>query len=339
MKKLLFLFTIPLLALISCTNGDEPVPGPIGDTTLYMAANGLTGIPEAIYDLDGNTVYQCELGDHIKSLVAQGSDWYAVILKEDGATHVVKNGETTYMTGATIWCLAVEDGSIYTVQENRVNNTTWVCKDFARIHEVIGAVLHNSFSVDHGNVAMAVFYEPDYWYNGEFIPIEGFEGRIENVYGIDKKGDDLLITYQDINTRKYMYWWKGTCGEFSIGFRPSMSQIVNGHAFILGQKLTSESPAGVQGYPVVVIDGVETALSNDNRGYSAVGLASHDMDTYILVNNPSGYYSTVYKNMQPITLPDVKTPYSVGPYGSGANQNGKSNLSTLGINAIAVVER
>ena len=340
MKKLLFLFTIPLLAMISCTNGDEPAPVPVDDTTLYMAVNGLTGFPEAIYDLDGNTIYQSEEGDRIKSLVAEGSDWYAVILKEDGATHVVKNGETIFMTGETIWCFAVEDGIVYTVQESKLLNEIWVYKNFRRLYEVPSNVYYNTFSVDHGNVAMGVYDEkPCYWYNGEIIPIEGLENGFDWVYGIDKKGDNMLITYQDITTRKYMYWWKDSHEEMPVGFRPSMSQIVNGHAFILGQKITSQSVGGVRGCPAVMIDGVVTILSNDDRDCEAVGLASHDMDTYILVNNPSAVYSTVYKNMQPINLPDVKTPYSVGPYGSGVNQDGKSNLSTLGINAIVVVKR
>ena len=95
MKKLLLLFAIAMLALISCTKGDEPSPEPVGDTTLYMAANGLTGFPEAIYDLQGHIIYQCPDETYsIMSLTSEGSDWYAVLKTDDGIFSVVKNGKT-----------------------------------------------------------------------------------------------------------------------------------------------------------------------------------------------------------------------------------------------------
>ena len=86
-----------------------------------------------------------------------------------------------------------------------------------------------------------------------------------------------------------------------------------------------------------LIDGIETVLNNDLAGFSAVSLASHGVDTYILVRDNTSLYSYIYKNLSAIKLPDVKTPYSVGPYGAQNSNDGKSNLSALGIKAIAVV--
>ena len=339
MKKFLLLSAIAVLALTSCSSDDEPKPEPVGDSTLYLAANGLTGFPEAIYDLEGNTIYQSEDGDRIKSLVAEGSDWYAVILKADGASHVVKNGKPIYTTRETIWCMAVENGSVYTVQESRVLDLVWVNKDFQHLYEVPNTVYYNTFTVDHGNVIMGVYDATAcYWCNGEFIPVDGLEDGFNWVYGIDKSNDDMLITYEGINNRKNMYWWNGTSYELPVKFIPSMSQIVNGHAFILGRDASTQGVGGISCFPAIVIDGVETVLSNEEIGYTAVALATHDMDTYILTNSDSRY-SLVYKNLHPIKLPDVKTPYSVGPYGSHYNQNGMTNLSALGIKDIAVVEK
>lgn len=306
MKKILFLFAITVVALTACDNRDEPVPVPVEDTNnLYLAANGLTGFPEAIYDLDGNTIYRSEEGDHIKSLVADGSDWYAVILKTDGASHVVKNGKTIYKTGETIWCFDVENGSVYTVQESKVMNTVWVNKDFQRLYELPDNVYYNTFTVEQGNVVMGIYDEnASYWNNGEITPVVGLDDGFDWIYGIDKKGDNMLITYSGINNRKYMYWWNGTSQELPAGFCPSMSRIVNGHAFILGQKKTSSGIGGVNGVPAVIIDGVETLLS-EQKGFAAVQVAQQGMDTYILVNDvrsDSGR-SMLYRNMQQVTMP------------------------------------
>ena len=157
------------------------------------------------------------------------------------------------------------------------------------------------------------------------------------VYGIDFYAGSWLITYEDFETRKNMYWWHNVNYECPADFQPYASSIVNGHSFILGRKTTSQGVGGINGIPAVLIDGIETVLNNDLAGFSAVSLASHGVDTYILVRDNTSLYSYIYKNLSAIKLPDVKTPYSVGPYGAQNSNDGKSNLSALGIKAIAVV--
>lgn len=340
MKKL-YIILLGLLALSSCTTGtDEPLPLPEEKPNLYMATEGLTGCPETIYNLYGDTVYQCEDAESsICSLVAEGLDWYALIIRGDGAYNVVKNGKSIYLTGETIHCFTVENGSIYTVQENKVSNTTWVCKDFERIHEVVGAVLYNNFSVDHGNVTMAIYYEPEYWYNGEFIPIEGLEGRIEKVYGIDKKGDDMLITYQDNNTGADLYWWNGVTHEFPEGFIPTTSCIAKGHFFVLGRMMTTLGGHGSQwlphGLPWLIMDGYEEVLSTKTIDFEAAQLVELDGTTYILVKSLRGATSYIFRGFQLLDLPTVEIPDKLKSYYS-YYKDGKVNLSDMGIKCIAV---
>ena len=112
MKKILIIL-LGLLELASCSNGDEPKPEPSGDATLYMAVNGLPGFPDKIYDLEGNTIYECEEGGNIQSLVAEGSDWYALI-KENDTFFVVKNGSKIISGEGQIWCFTIENGFVYT---------------------------------------------------------------------------------------------------------------------------------------------------------------------------------------------------------------------------------
>ena len=335
-KKLMTL-ALAMLALTACEDSKEdPIPEPnVKETTLYLATNGFAGYPEFILNLDGDTVYMCEDEEsRIHSLVAEDYDWYAVIRKGDGLFNVLKNGNSIHVTGENIRGFTVENGNIYTVQENEMSGKIWLCKDFKRIYEIPNTTYYNTFSVDHGSVVMGVYDEkPCYWYNGEIITIEGLEGGFDWVYGIDKKGDDLLITYQDIPTGKNMYWWKGTRYDLEPWFNPKCSRIVNGHAYILGKKITQQGVGGVDGVATVVIDGTETIIS-DAVGSSAEQIIVDGEDAYFLIRRGSGSYTEIYKNLEAITLPDVEVPDFYKPY-----YGDKCSLGKIGIKCFAVVRK
>lgn len=338
-KKLMALL-LALLALTACQESkDEPKPVicPYVKTTLYLATSGFSGYPEFIVSLEGDTIYQCEdVESKIHSLVADGSDWYVVIRRGDGVFNMLKNGESIHMTGEKLWGFTVEDGNVYTVQENLLSNTIWLCKDFERIYQVPNNAYYFTFSVDHGNVVMGVYDEkPCYWYNGEIIPIEGLNGGFDWVYGIDKKGDDMLITYQDIPTRSNMYWWKDTRYDLESWFTPKCSRIVNGKAYILGKKTTNQGVGGVDGVAAVIIDGTESILS-DAVGSSAEQIVVDGDDAYILVKHGSGNYTDIYKNMEAITLPSVEIPEEYKPYHMYHDYD-RCTLGELGVKCFAVV--
>lgn len=351
MKNLLMLLLIGLLALSSCTTDtDEPKPNSVGDTTLYMAANGLTGFPEAIYDLEGNMIYQSENGDHIKSLVAEGSDWYALIIKEDGNFSIVKNGLKILTGEGFVWCFTVKEGSIYSIMENS-DHEVWAYKGyeswqdkgswyFQQLFKVPNDRLYNTFLVHDGSIAMAILGStPSISIDEANCPLDEYlDHGFSYVYGIDFYAGSWLITYEDFETGKNMYWWHNDNYECPAYFHTTTSCIVNGHAFILGMKSTKRGVGGLLGVPAVLIDGVEIILSNDLIDFMAVSLASHGMNTYILVKDRTSA-SVIYKNLVPIKLPDIKTPYDVGPYGATDYEDWKTKLSYLGINAIAVVEK
>ena len=359
MKKVLIIL-FGLLALASCSEDDnDPLDTHLSENaTLYMAVDGLPGFPDKIYDLEGNVIYECEEGSNIQSLVAEGSDWYALIRKENGTFVVVKNGSKIISGEGQIWCFTVENGIVYTVQEYK-NFEVWVCKGYESQQDkgswynqqlfyvtegnldCVENWLYNTFMVHDGSVTIPFRGpEPKIMINGSTHSLnEYLDHGFDWVYGIDFYAGSWLITYEDFETRKNMYWWHNVNYECPDDFQPYASSIVNGHAFILGRKTTSQGVGGINGVPAVLIDGIETVLNNDLVGFSAVSLASHGVDTYILVRDNTSLYSYIYKNLSAIKLPDVKTPYSVGPYGSPYTENGMSNVSALGIKAIAVVER
>ena len=337
---LLAVLLMGLLALTACQDSkDEPISTFVEKTTLYLATSGFYGHPEFIVSLEGDTVYQCEdTESKIHALVADGNDCYIVIRRrDDGTFNVLKNDNSIYKTEEKLWCFTVKDGIVYTVQEDELSNTIWLCKDFERIYEVPKNVYYFTLSVDYGNVAMGVYDEkPCYWYNGEIIPIEGLDGGFDWVYGIDKKGDDMLITYQDIPTRSNMYWWKGERHDFESWFTPRCSRIVNGQAYILGKKITQQGVGGVDGVAAVIIDGKETIIS-DVVGSSAEQIVVNGDNDYILVRRGSGNYTEIYKNLETITLPKVEIPEDYKPYHLYHDYD-SCTLGELGIKCFTVVK-
>ena len=94
MKKILIIL-LGLLALTSCSNGDEPMPDPYnggyGSCDLYVATTGFPWHPEMICSIHGDTIYECAEGAHVLSLLAEDSDWYALLKTDDGVYSSVKN--------------------------------------------------------------------------------------------------------------------------------------------------------------------------------------------------------------------------------------------------------
>jgi len=349
MKNYLF-FLIGLLALVSCTNeGDEPRPNPTGGEDLYFATPGFPGYPEMIYNLDGDTIYQCAEGYHIVELLGDGSDWYASLRTEDGIHSVVKDSTTIYTTQETIWCMAIENGIVYTVQEDRSESTFWVYKDFERLYELDRNVNFNTICVSDDIVSFTVFSttKPYVWINGITVEFGGPNSAPEEgfgyTFGCDRSGYDVLITYEGaLNDGKYMYWWNGKNYDMPEMFFPSTSRLINGHAFILGAIRRTLSPGGAHYVPAVIIDGMVTIL-NDEYDFAAKQVVADGMNTYILVNDVSGRsnWSLIYKNLQCMDLPNnIVVPEKLRKYyAQNLNDDGATTtLVNLGITAIAVVK-
>ena len=342
MKKILFLL-IGLSILASCTNADyeptSPEVSPV-EETLLLATQGFPGYPEMIYDLQGDTVYQCVDAEcHILSLKAEGRDWYALLNNSNGTYSVVKNGATALTTDATIFCMKVENGIVFTVQENKADNTLWVYRDSERLYELDRNVNYNTFFVQNGNITFTVNAEKPYtWWNGRTYQFEGLVEGFGYTYEMDKNGLDILILYQDYRSEANKYYWNGAVYDLPDTFIPSACRLVNGHAFIMGRdKTTSGVGSSRFGVPAVFIDGVETVLS-DMLGLKAVQVVSQGIDTFILVKYADGGISRsmIYKNLQYLALPNIIViPEDLRKY---YTQYGTAmNLGDLGITDIAMV--
>lgn len=346
MKKF-FLILIGVLAMTSCTTDDtEPlVPDEqhgehsIGGSML-LATPGFPGYPEMIYNSEGDTIYQCDdIQSQILSLATDGGDWYAQLSHDDGTYSLVRNGETVYTTPRVIATMAVEGGIVYTVEIDKQDDTRWVYRNFQQLYELDTNVNYYTFNVQDGNISFTVNAERPYtWWNGRTYSFEGLDEGFGYTYGMDRNGTDVLILYEEYNSRQYKYYWNGTVHDLPERFNPTTCRIVNGHAFVLGRKLTSSGVGGMNGVPAVIIDGVETLLS-DQKGFAAVKLANQRMDTYILVNNvlsDSGR-SMLYKNMQQVNLPsNIAIPENLLKY---YTQYGTTiNAVELGITDIAILK-
>jgi hypothetical protein len=243
--------------------------------------------------------------------------------------------------------MAVENGIVYTVQENTTDNTVWVYKDFERIYELDRNVNFSTICVSNGIVSFTVSASKPYtWINGITVEFGGLNSAPEegfgHTFGCDRSGYDVLITYEGaLNDGKYMYWWNGKNYDLPEMFFPSTSRLINGHAFILGAERTTLSPGGAHYVPAVFIDGMKTVL-NDEYDFKATQVVGDGMDTYILVNDVGGNFrrSRIYKNLQRMILPEnITIPEDIREYYEMFSYDGKTiSLDNLGITAIAVVK-
>lgn len=346
MKKYFF-FLIALLSLAACDDSiqehwSDPYH-PYGYATLYIATPGFPGYPEMIYSIQGDTIYQCEEGAHIQSLLAEDKDWYALLKNDNGVYSSIKNGKLLREYSGTVFDFAVDGGSVYTLHEHE-NHMVWVCKDGQLLYDVPDYVQYNMFSVHDGNVAIPICDEqPGYWYNSNLVKIDGLDHGFKQVYGIDVNGNDILITYESKQQAgKYMYWWNGKNYELPETFIPTTSRLVNGHPVVIGRKITSQDAYGTHCVPVAIVDGIESVLSQE-EDLAAVQLFACGSFTFILVKDVAGNDSNlcaVFQNLRPMYMEkNIKVPEELRKfYIHNFSDDGSTiSLDELGITAIARV--
>ena len=296
---------VGLMGLVACEeNGDEPTPAKVDDVDIYLAVNGWEDLDKGvIYSADGDTIYITEEGQHIHRLAADGSDWYAIISEggDNGPRFaVLKNGQRLFSTDQYIYDICVEKGNVYTLRSLNPNGSIeqeWVYRNQEQIYEID---CYEYFSiqmvVENGHVTLAPYYTPTprYWIDGQFVIMQGIDGKLEYCF-IDKVGDDVLVGINGTNRCPTGYWHNGNFYN-DIPDRMSINavKLVDGKVILAGSVVVGQGGSGVKTAPVIVNDGKEYRTDG-----TVARLRAYGKDLYHLCNSS---LSQIFKNMKPVPL-------------------------------------
>lgn len=334
MKKIIFILIASLLVLAACDETNEPTPAKMdSDTDLYLVVNGWEDVDNGvIYSSSGDIIFISEIG-HIKQLTTEGKDWYAVIIEGYSYNcryHIIKNGQELFSTDETVVDLCVDNGNIYTLRHRMIDwqiEYQWVYKNQERIYQIdANEYFSNQMLVEDGHITLGPYYSPAprYWQDGQFIAMQGIEGKLEDCF-IDKVGNDVLIGFSGENGL-YGYWRNGQYFENPINELSIKGvKLVNGKVILVGSVLGNQGVGGVEEASIIVIDGKEY------RPEGIIGtMRRYGKDFYVLTHSK---LNQVLKNMKPVPLGciEVKSEYHQKIYGDSIY------LSELPVSDFAII--
>lgn len=324
--KKLIIMLLAILALAACDN-DEVTPAKVEDVDIYIAVNDWEEIDKGIiYSAAGDTIYITDDGCNIKQLAADGSDWFAVIVDDSRASHIIKNGQPLFSTNQGVYDISVENGNVYTLRYTSNNGSVeheWVYKNQEQIYEIdCDEYFSVQMVVENGHVSLAPYYTstPRYWQDGKYVDMQGLEGPLEDCF-IDKEGDNVLVGINAVSTDLNGYWLNGQFHEFNdydISIR--RVKLVNGKVVLAGSVVTGQGIGGLSSAPFIMVDGKEyrpEPLGGNIGGY-ADRIIRYGNDFYVL---SIGSLNQIFKNMEPIPLGyiEVKNEHLQDVYGERIN--------------------
>mgnify|MGYP006916036450 CR=1 FL=1 len=320
-KKLMTLILV-MLALTACHDRmDEPTPD-LQNFNILMTAHGSGMNGDLIYNIQGDTVYECEQWWSINLIESEGKDWYAVIGREDENNHlyhtVIKNGgPDIFSTYDYVSSMQIDHGDIYLMQFNDEQhpNQIWITKNSRLIYSVED---NNVFSprwmrVKDGDVVLtgpARSGRACYWKNGKLIDIPGVEGPMELGCWVAWEGNDELIGFSMDKNGHSGYMLNGKRKDLDLE-RIHHVEFINGKPFIVGQKFVKEL-----GFLPVTVIGDDAYVLSQQYGSYVMKMEKRSNSAFYYVTCGGNRF---YKDLMSLDMP--------------------AKVSQIGINDFTILER
>lgn len=309
MKRIIFMLTLMAsLTLMGCKDSNDE-PDPNKQPRIYVAIID-DYYNSYVYDIEGNTIYECPQYSQIIKLASEGKNWYAVRSRHvDNNTvlyEVLKNGTVQFQIPYKAEGMCVENGDVYTYQYGDNDEYIFIYKNDQLLYKYDTYdcdFLYNSFDVVDGHLVAGIpgaWSSPSYWIDGKklTLDIDPYFNSVK-LEGYAKEGTDDLIVFSDDDDESIWYQFKGQSHHLPSAYIVSQAKIVDGDSYILAlNRDLDQALLYMNGYKYTL----NTPLKDgDEYQWWRGMMRRYGNDVYVLTNT-WGKHSQIYKRNEPIDM-------------------------------------
>ena len=311
MKQIFFMLALlAMMTLMGCKDSNDE-PDPNKPPRIYVAIID-DYYNSYVYDIEGNTIYECPQYSQIIKLASEGNNWYAVkSTRHDNQSmlEVLKNGKVQFQIPTPpyrVEGMCVENGDVYTLLWDDNDDYWFVYKNDQQLYRYDAYdydFANNSFDVVDGHLVAGIrgaWSSPSYWIDGNklTLDIDPYFNSVK-LEGYAREGTDDLIVFSDDDDERIWYQFKGQSHHLPSAYIVSQAKIVDGDSYILAlNRDLDQALLYMNGYKYTL----NRPLRDGDEYQSWRGMMRrYGNDVYVLTNT-WGKHSQIYKRNEPIDM-------------------------------------
>ena len=309
MKRIFFMLALlAMMTLMGCKDSNDE-PDPNKQPRIYVAIID-DYYNSYVYDIEGNTIYECPQYSQIIKLASEGKNWYAVRSRHvDNNTvlyEVLKNGTVQFQIPYKAEGMCVENGDVYTYQYGDNDEYIFIYKNDQLLYKYDTYdcdFLYNSFDVVDGHLVAGIpgaWSSPSYWIDGKKLTLDiNSTSSQMSMEAYAREGTDDLIVFSDDDDESIWYQFKGQSHHLPSAYIVSQAKIVDGDSYILAlNRDLDQALLYMNGYKYTL----NTPLKDgDEYQWWRGMMRRYGNDVYVLTNT-WGKHSQIYKRNEPIDM-------------------------------------
>ncbi len=309
MKRIFFMLALlAMMTLMGCKDSNDE-PDPNKQPRIYVAIID-DYYNSYVYDIEGNTIYECPQYSQIIKLASEGKNWYAVRSRHvDNNTvlyEVLKNGTVQFQIPYKAEGMCVENGDVYTYQYGDNDEYIFIYKNDQLLYKYDTYdcdFLYNSFDVVDGHLVAGIpgaWSSPSYWIDGKKLTLDiNSTSSQMSMEAYAREGTDDLFVFSDDDDERIWYQFKGQSHHLPSAYIVSQAKIVDGDSYILAlNRDLDQALLYMNGYKYTL----NTPLKDgDEYQWWRGMMRRYGNDVYVLTNT-WGKHSQIYKRNEPIDM-------------------------------------
>lgn len=310
MKQIFFMLALlAMMTLMGCKDSNDE-PDPNKQPRIYVAIID-DYYNSYVYDIEGNTIYECPENSQIIKLASEGKNWYAVkSTRHDNQSmlEVLKNGKVQFQIPTPpyrVEGMCVENGNVYTYQLDENDEYCFIYKNDQQLYnfDAHGSeFVYNSFDVVDGHLVAGIYSwnTPTYWIDGKKLTLDiNSTSSQMSMEAYAREGTDDLFVIRDDDDERIWYQFKGQSHHLPSAYIVSQAKIVDGDSYILAlNRDLDQALLYMNGYKYTL----NRPLRDGDEYQSWRGMMRrYGNDVYVLTNT-WGKHSQIYKRNEPIDM-------------------------------------
>ena len=301
---------LAMMTLMGCKDSNDE-PDPNKPPRIYVAIID-DYYNSYVYDIEGNTIYECPQYSQIIKLASEGNNWYAVkSTRHDNQSmlEVLKNGKVQFQIPTPpyrVEGMCVENGDVYTLLWDDNDDYWFVYKNDQQLYRYDAYdydFAYNSFDVVDGHLVAGIrgaWSSPSYWIDGNklTLDIDPYFNSVKLEAYAREGIDDLFVIYR-VDDESIWYQFKGQSHHLPSAYIVSQAMIVDGDSYILAlNRDLDQALLYMNGYKYTL----NRPLRDGDEYQSWRGMMRrYGNDVYVLTNT-WGKHSQIYKRNEPIDM-------------------------------------